>query len=111
MNFFRVPLNCIVVIVLANIGGMSEFQVFTTCVLCLVPALVCQWRLAGITAADAANRRSGEAQVTETELGVSGGTGAATDAAAHAAQTQPLTAPDNSPAAAPTAKPVDQPVA
>ena len=32
---------------------MSESAVFTTCVLCLLPALYCQWQLAIITLADA----------------------------------------------------------
>lgn len=45
MNFFRIPLNLIVVLVLANIGALSTFQVFMLCVSVLLPALMCQWLL------------------------------------------------------------------
>jgi MFS family permease len=49
MNFFRVPLNCIVVIVLARIGQLSEFQVFLLCTGCLTPAIICQVLLMRVT--------------------------------------------------------------
>jgi MFS family permease len=45
MNFFRIPLNCIVVIVLYNIASLSDFQVFMLCFLCLMPALLAQFAL------------------------------------------------------------------
>ena len=45
MNFFRVPLNIIVVAVLANIGSLSTFQVFMLCVIVMMPALACQLAL------------------------------------------------------------------
>ena len=45
MNFFRIPLNMIVVMVLANIGTLSTFQVFLMCFAVLMPALVCQYLL------------------------------------------------------------------
>jgi len=46
MNFFRVPLNGIVVTILLNIEYMNESQVFASCGLCLVVALGCQLSLA-----------------------------------------------------------------
>ena len=45
MNLFRIPLNAIVVIVLLNIGQLSELQVFATCVLCLAVSLVCCYQI------------------------------------------------------------------
>jgi hypothetical protein len=45
MNFFRIPLNMIVVMVLANIGALSTFQVFMLCFAVLMPALLCQFLL------------------------------------------------------------------
>lgn len=45
MNFFRIPLNFIVVVVLINIDRLSEFEVFSVCFLCLLPSIFCQWRL------------------------------------------------------------------
>ncbi len=32
---------------------MTEFMVFTTCVVCLMPALICQYQLSAVTAAEA----------------------------------------------------------
>lgn len=52
MNLFRIPLNCIVVLVLANIGQLSNFQVFLMCFLVLVPAIVCQFMLLRIVEAE-----------------------------------------------------------
>jgi hypothetical protein len=49
MNFFRVPLNLIVVCVLSNIGKLSEFAVFLLCTACLLPALLCQIQLVALT--------------------------------------------------------------
>jgi len=50
MNFFRIPLNLIVVLVLYNIGSLSTFQVFLLCVAVLVPALICQGLLMRLVA-------------------------------------------------------------
>lgn len=50
MNYFRIPLNLIVVLILANIGTLSELQIFALCTLCLVPALFCQLKLLSLTA-------------------------------------------------------------
>jgi MFS family permease len=49
MNLFRIPLNIIVVVVLANIGKLSEQGVFIACVSCLLPALLCQMHLVTLT--------------------------------------------------------------
>jgi len=49
MNLFRIPLNIIVVVVLANIGKLSEQGVFIACVACLIPALLCQMHLVTLT--------------------------------------------------------------
>jgi MFS family permease len=49
MNFFRVPLNLIVVCVLSNIGKLSEFAVFLLCTACILPALLCQIQLVALT--------------------------------------------------------------
>jgi len=49
MNLFRIPLNIIVVVVLANIGKLSERGVFIACVSCLLPALFCQMHLVTLT--------------------------------------------------------------
>jgi MFS family permease len=54
MNFFRIPLNMIVVLVLYNIGSLSTFQVFILCVAVLMPALICQWLLLQIVAKEQA---------------------------------------------------------
>jgi hypothetical protein len=45
MNFFRMPLNLIVVLVLANIGSLTNLQVFMLCFSVLMPALLCQFLL------------------------------------------------------------------
>lgn len=45
LSLFRVPLNVIVVVVLANIESMHERQVLMLCVAVLLPALACQWAL------------------------------------------------------------------
>ena len=45
LSLFRVPLNVIVVVVLANIEAMHERQVLMLCVAVLLPALACQWAL------------------------------------------------------------------
>jgi MFS family permease len=45
MNMFRIPLNLIVVLVLMNIDRLEQRQVFWLCFACMVPAVVCQWRL------------------------------------------------------------------
>lgn len=60
MNFFRVPLNLIVVLVLANIDKLSHFQVFCLCFLVLLPALYCQKKLCDLSdhAEDAAAKSS-----------------------------------------------------
>jgi MFS family permease len=49
MNIFRIPLNIIVVIVLFNIGKLSETHVFMCCMACLVPAMLCQMELVKLT--------------------------------------------------------------
>jgi hypothetical protein len=48
MNIFRVPLNLIVVLVLVNIGNLSEFAVFMLASGCLVPAVMCQFYIVAI---------------------------------------------------------------
>ena len=58
MNFFRIPLNLIVVLVLANIGALSTFQVFMLCVSVLLPALVCQWMLMRVVLGGGAEKPS-----------------------------------------------------
>jgi hypothetical protein len=45
MNIFRIPLNLIVSIILLNIGSLTQIQVFMLCFVCLLPSIVCQWRL------------------------------------------------------------------
>lgn len=52
MNMFRMPLNLIVVLVLYNIASLSEASVFLVCGACLLPAIVCQWRLVQMTSVD-----------------------------------------------------------
>jgi len=42
MNFFRVPLNAIVVLILVNVGNMEISTVFTCCVLFLSVTCMCQ---------------------------------------------------------------------
>jgi len=42
MNFFRIPLNGLVVFILYNVGDLSTTQVFAFCSLFLSTALVCQ---------------------------------------------------------------------
>jgi len=49
MNIFRIPLNIIVVLVLANISKLDETGVFIATVLCLLPALACQIHLVSLT--------------------------------------------------------------
>lgn len=48
MNFFRIPLNLIVCLVLGKIGEMSEMSVFGVCTCCLLIAIVCQYQLCQI---------------------------------------------------------------
>ena len=48
MNIFRIPLNLIVVLVLVNIDRLEQFQVFLLCFACMLPAVLCQWRLCSI---------------------------------------------------------------
>lgn len=54
MNFFRIPLNLIVVVVLANIGSLSSLQVFLLCFAVLMPALGCQLMLLRVVEHEAA---------------------------------------------------------
>jgi len=49
MNFFRIPLNLIVVVVLWNIGTMSELTVFLCCFGCLLMSLYGQYHLVKLT--------------------------------------------------------------
>jgi len=49
MNFFRIPLNLIVVVVLYNIGGMTELTVFLCCFACLLMSIFCHSQLLKLT--------------------------------------------------------------
>jgi len=49
MNIFRIPLNIIVVVVLFNIGNLSEVQVFLACLVCLILAMLFQMQLVSLT--------------------------------------------------------------
>lgn len=64
MNLFRVPLNAIVVFVLLNISRMSEFVVFVTCTLCLIPAILVQRRLAAAAQGEAEDNKNSVALAT-----------------------------------------------
>jgi MFS transporter, MFS domain-containing protein family, molybdate-anion transporter len=44
MNFFRIPLNMIVIAVLYNIGSLPQTYVFGFCVVCLTYATYTQWK-------------------------------------------------------------------
>jgi len=50
MNFFRVPLNALVVIVLYKVGELNNATVFTICSLWLLVALLLQHQLKGMAA-------------------------------------------------------------
>jgi len=58
MNFFRIPLNMIVVLVLYNIGQLSTFQVFMLCFSVLMPALLCQFLLMKVVQREASTGTS-----------------------------------------------------
>eukprot|EP00276_Gloeochaete_wittrockiana_P007245 CAMPEP_0184656712 /NCGR_PEP_ID=MMETSP0308-20130426/16700_1 /TAXON_ID=38269 /ORGANISM="Gloeochaete witrockiana, Strain SAG 46.84" /LENGTH=398 /DNA_ID=CAMNT_0027093957 /DNA_START=285 /DNA_END=1481 /DNA_ORIENTATION=- len=51
MNFFRVPLNLIVVLILLKTGDISTQTVFTCCTALLLAATLCQQRLYNLTKA------------------------------------------------------------
>ncbi len=67
-------------------------MVFTTCVVCLAPALICQWQLASITAVEAANRRATEGAIVDSGSAPVAGNTTASDASHVASQSIPLTA-------------------
>jgi len=79
MNFFRVPLNLIVVVVLMKIGSMAETSVYSLTALFLITALICQVLLLQITIeSPEAEKKTSKDEVegeslVEMEAGASGG--------------------------------------
>jgi len=59
INIFRVPLNAIVIVILYNIGTMTETTVFLLCTFCLSVALCCQYYLCTLSGYGGASSSGG----------------------------------------------------
>ena len=68
-NIFRIPLNLIVVVVLYNLGSISDDAIFATCAFLLAVAAVLQHVFYGMVCAEEARRNTGMGPAeTETEV-------------------------------------------
>ena len=62
MNFFRLPLNFFVVVLLTQVGTLANSTVFTVCVLWLIFALVLLYKFQRTSAPPHSDSSSGETE-------------------------------------------------